>query len=256
MADRVSSVYLFFDDFESGIIELDSHERGVYFTIILRYYATAGRLYDDDRTLARNCNCSLQAYRKTKAKLIALGKIAVVDGMIYQPRAEQELKASWDRLEKWKAWKRKKDQKNIEKSFEFKPENPNKNSGGKQQPKPEGVGFPLSGENPTPNAQPQFSHSDTSPPSLLEGGGDVSNEGARALRGEVREKLTPQLHRGLISIRELQEFLASLRGGSVESGLMLAPGYDPPENLRGVLTAMCIPLQALPKLQAIPGGKS
>lgn len=90
MSDRISYVRLFFDDFEGGIIQLNSHERGVYFTLCLRYWATKRCLYDDDRTLARACNCSVQAYKKAKAKLIDMGKIAVVDGKLYQPRADAE----------------------------------------------------------------------------------------------------------------------------------------------------------------------
>ena len=125
MSDRIASVKLFFDAFESGITDLTSHERGVYLTLCLRYYATGGKVLDDDRTLARASNCSLQAYRKTKAKLIDLGKIAVVDGLIYQPRADIEYTAAVKRFSKWKSWKRKKDAKKMQKSSDLEPENPN-----------------------------------------------------------------------------------------------------------------------------------
>jgi len=223
MADRVSSVYLFFDDFESGMLELNSHERGVYFSLCLRYYATAGRLYDDDRTLARNCNCSLQAYRKTKAKLVELGKIAVVDGQIYQPRAEAELRASWDRLAKWKAWKSKKDQKKMQKSSQSEPENPNDFRPSEKQPKPEGVGFPLTGENPTPkeglqlqNSVPGTSDNAPSP----ERGGALSSAASEALRSIGREA-SKRPHVSLHDVDELKRAVQEFDGTSFIIGHFL-----------------------------------
>lgn len=143
--ERIMSVRLYFDAFETGIIELDSHERGVYFTLCLRFYATYGRVKDDDRGLSRACNCTLQAYRKTKKKLIELGKISVVNGYIFQDRAVRELASAKARVSVYNDYvengKRKKDSKKIEKTLEFSPEKPNENIEGTPTLVPVAVGY-------------------------------------------------------------------------------------------------------------------
>jgi uncharacterized protein YdaU (DUF1376 family) len=64
----------------AGMAELNLEERGAYNSIIDQAYSRDGILPDDDRLLARMLGCHIHKWRRIRTRLMALGKIWVVDG--------------------------------------------------------------------------------------------------------------------------------------------------------------------------------
>lgn len=87
----ISRVDFYPDDWLAGTLELSPDQRGVYITLCALYFSRQGRLQDNERWIAGMCNLSLRMYRKIKNELLDLGKIEIIDGFIYQERAEIEL---------------------------------------------------------------------------------------------------------------------------------------------------------------------
>lgn len=87
----ISHVDFYADDWLSGTFELSVEQRGVFITICALYYAKQGRVPDNDHWLAGMCNMSTRKWRKIKFELVSFGKIEIIDGFIYQERAEIEL---------------------------------------------------------------------------------------------------------------------------------------------------------------------
>jgi len=92
-------VDVYFEDFLAGMFDLSLEERGAYWTFCCLLWKHKGKLPDNNQMLARWCGCSGRLLRSVKARLIEKGKIAVDDGLIRQPRAENEWFASVSRLE-------------------------------------------------------------------------------------------------------------------------------------------------------------
>ena len=222
--ERLMSVRLYFDAFETGIIELDSHERGVYLTLCLRFYATRGRVKDDDKILSRSCGCTTYAYRKTKEKLLDLGKIYIEDGYIFQDRAIKELASAEERVKGYneylKSKRSKKDRKNIKKSSEVLPEKSNKNieSSNAHLPVSVGYGAPnganrihrVAEEEKPEDQEPAIPDADASAPARESGGGLSSPplcDEANAAMKRIRQ------HPGqLVSNRDKDLFKAAVHG--------------------------------------------
>ena len=79
------------DDWLAGTMELTPEQRGVFITLCAIYFSKQGRVAENDRLLAGMCNLSVRKWRTLKAELISLGKIAFIDGLLFQERAEIEL---------------------------------------------------------------------------------------------------------------------------------------------------------------------
>ena len=75
----------------NGFFVLNLDERGAYGTVLDMLYATGNKVPDDDEEMAHWCKCSVEKWQAIKARLCALGKIIVVDGLIHNPRADREL---------------------------------------------------------------------------------------------------------------------------------------------------------------------
>ncbi len=87
----ISHVSFYADDWLSGTLELSAEQRGAFITVCALYYAKQGRVPDNDHWLAGMCNMSTRKWRKIKSELVSFGKIEIIDGFIYQERAEIEL---------------------------------------------------------------------------------------------------------------------------------------------------------------------
>lgn len=83
----------FHEDALGGMQELTLEERGAYNTILDLIYKRGARLEDDDAYLRSQMgrDCSMQRWRKIKARLIALGKLYVEDGYLGNGRTDKEL---------------------------------------------------------------------------------------------------------------------------------------------------------------------
>ena len=86
----ISHVAFYFDEWLTGTFELEEGERGTFITLCALIWKTGNRLKDEPQSIARWCNISVRLWNKRKARLIELGKIAVEDGFIVQPRAVSE----------------------------------------------------------------------------------------------------------------------------------------------------------------------
>lgn len=77
----------------AGMRGMTPEQKGVYCVIIELCYEQRGPLADDDKMMARACDCDVRQYRRIKAELLAIGRI-VNDpdaGTIYDERAIREL---------------------------------------------------------------------------------------------------------------------------------------------------------------------
>lgn len=89
----MSSPYVPFytSDFLAGTGGMTASTKGVYITILCLIYEAEGPLPHQWESLARRCGCTLPAFKRALDALIADGKIAVVDGMVWSPKVEKHL---------------------------------------------------------------------------------------------------------------------------------------------------------------------
>ncbi|MCH8112881.1 MAG: YdaU family protein [Proteobacteria bacterium] len=78
-------------DFISGTLRMSLEEKGAYSMVLDLIYDCGGPIPDDPQWVARVCGCSTRKWNQIKSKLVEFGKIEVVDGHIYNARANYEL---------------------------------------------------------------------------------------------------------------------------------------------------------------------
>ncbi|WP_181708780.1 YdaU family protein [Chthonobacter rhizosphaerae] len=78
-------------DFIAGTLGLTLEEKGAYSIILDLMYDRGRPIPDDPRYIAGVCGCSIRKWSAIRARLVALGKIQIVDGSITNRRAEREL---------------------------------------------------------------------------------------------------------------------------------------------------------------------
>ena len=88
MVDRVQ---YHLPDWNTGTDELTFEQEAAYRKLCDWYYLMNGRLKDDDHMNARRLKVSLRRYRELRNELIKAGKIGVVDGYLFNERAEKVL---------------------------------------------------------------------------------------------------------------------------------------------------------------------
>ena len=66
----------------NGMMGLSLDERGAYNTVLDLIYHRDGKLPDDDRFLAGYMGVDVRVWRRIKTRLIGLGKLSVIDGML------------------------------------------------------------------------------------------------------------------------------------------------------------------------------
>ena len=104
------------DNWLGGVVLLTALERGVYDTIINLIYQTNGPLEDDDKAMAHACKAGKADYKRAKSRLLELGKIEVVDGLIHQSKCTKELARAGARITAYKEREDRKIQKKREKN--------------------------------------------------------------------------------------------------------------------------------------------
>lgn len=72
----------------SGMLGLSLEERGAYNTVLDLIYVRDGKLPDDDYFIAGNMSVDVRVWRRLKKKLISLGKIKIIDGIIRDDMAD------------------------------------------------------------------------------------------------------------------------------------------------------------------------
>jgi len=79
------------DNFIAGTVGLTLEEKGAYSLVLDLMYVRGGPVPDEPRYIAGVCNCSVRKWNAIRDRLIALGKIQVVDGFLTNHRAEEEI---------------------------------------------------------------------------------------------------------------------------------------------------------------------
>lgn len=79
------------DNFIAGTVGLTLEEKGAYSLVLDLIYVRGGPVPDEARYIAGVCNCSVRKWKAIRQRLIDLGKIEAVDGVLLNHRAEKEL---------------------------------------------------------------------------------------------------------------------------------------------------------------------
>lgn len=82
----------------NGMMGLSLDERGAYNTVLDLIYHRDGKLPDDDRFLAGYMSVDVRVWRRIKTRLIGLGKLSVVDGVLRDDVADVVLAEALRRL--------------------------------------------------------------------------------------------------------------------------------------------------------------
>lgn len=83
----------------SGMMGLTLEERGAFNTVLDLLYTRDGALPDDERFIAGWLGTDVRVWRRIRTRLITLGKLGVVDGLITNSRATLEIDAALSRLQ-------------------------------------------------------------------------------------------------------------------------------------------------------------
>lgn len=89
---KANGFWLFTSDFRDGVKRLKDDEVGVYILFLTVLYETSdGRLLDDDAEIADDIRRDIRVWRRVRARLLALGKIELIDGYLSNPKATREI---------------------------------------------------------------------------------------------------------------------------------------------------------------------
>lgn len=89
--DRMQFARMNIRDWLQGMRALKPDQIGVYNVVLFLLYENLGVLRDDDRYIAGHCHMEVRYYKKLKAELVALGKIEIRDGHLWNRRATAEI---------------------------------------------------------------------------------------------------------------------------------------------------------------------
>lgn len=99
MAENRIPYFRFYpSDFMRGIRGLSAQEAGLYVMLLCRMYEESGPLENHALRLSTYCGMRLATFEKTLDRLVALGKITVTDGMLFNDRAAIEISNRADDL--------------------------------------------------------------------------------------------------------------------------------------------------------------
>lgn len=78
-------------DFMNGVRGMSAQEVGVYMMLLCRIYEENGPVEGNILRLSTYCGMRQSTFEKTLEKLVALGKLTLIDGMLSNDRAEIEI---------------------------------------------------------------------------------------------------------------------------------------------------------------------
>ncbi len=94
---KVRRVDYYPDDFLVGASRLSCEEKGAYWVVCSLIYSHGTPIPDDDTWIAKQAGCSTRRWQALKARLLAVGKVEMVDGFITNKRCESELERAMNR---------------------------------------------------------------------------------------------------------------------------------------------------------------
>ena len=86
------------DEWLAGTRELSLEERGAYWDVCALIYSRGGPVNDDEVWIAKALTCHVRTWRTIRARLIAAGKLASVDGKLVNLRTLREIQRAESRL--------------------------------------------------------------------------------------------------------------------------------------------------------------
>lgn len=78
-------------EYHEGTRELKLHERGAYSDILDLIYMAGGPIKDDERAIAHRLYVDVRTWRPIRKRLLALGKLYIVRGYLYNAKAKEVL---------------------------------------------------------------------------------------------------------------------------------------------------------------------
>lgn len=90
-APKIRVVRIHLNDWVAATRGMSLDEEGFFWRFMVLFYDRMGDFGDDDATNARAMSLDVRVYKKMKARLVALGKIAIVSGRLSNTRAEREI---------------------------------------------------------------------------------------------------------------------------------------------------------------------
>ncbi|NKC29133.1 YdaU family protein [Ochrobactrum ciceri] len=96
--DRIPYFDFYPSDFMHGVRGLSAQEVGVYTMMLCRIYEENGPVEFHVMRLATYCTMRESTFVKTVEKLVELGKLQLIDGMITNHRAETEISSRANKL--------------------------------------------------------------------------------------------------------------------------------------------------------------
>jgi uncharacterized protein YdaU (DUF1376 family) len=88
---KMHIVRIHINDWVASTRGMTVEEEGFYFRFTMRCYDRMGPLIDDDQINSRAMEMDIRAYRRLKARMIALGKIRLEAGRLSHPRILREI---------------------------------------------------------------------------------------------------------------------------------------------------------------------
>lgn len=79
------------DNFIAGTVGMTLEEKGAYSLLLDLMYVRGGPVPDEPRYIAGVCNCSVRKWNAIRTRLLDLGKVELVDGLLTNHRAEKEI---------------------------------------------------------------------------------------------------------------------------------------------------------------------
>ena len=86
------------DEWLAGTRELSLEERGAYWDVCALLYSRGGPIADDEAWLAKALTCHVRTWRTIRGRLLATGKLALIDGKLVNLRTLREIQRAESRL--------------------------------------------------------------------------------------------------------------------------------------------------------------
>ncbi len=117
-------------DFFEGTQEMSLELKGAYIMVLNLMYTRGGPISDEPGYISRYVGCSIRKWKQVRDELVAMGKIAVEDGMISNSRADEV-------LEKQRSYQDKQAENRARPNKNNAEETPPRTTRAKSEPEPE-----------------------------------------------------------------------------------------------------------------------
>lgn len=117
-------------DFFEGTQEMSLEQKGAYIMVLNLMYTRGGPISDEPGYISRYVGCSIRKWKQVRDELVAMGKLAVEEGVISNSRADEV-------LEKQRSYQDKQSENRARPNKNNAQENPSKTTRAKSESEPE-----------------------------------------------------------------------------------------------------------------------